>query len=136
MEPMMIAGEWIGFDRAPEMKGSSIGLVVPPITEGTRVNLGIRGITHATFSINIFHADGTHTFQGQLAIQEGMMRMGTPSQLSGPVYPLPDLVPGDMVVLSTTPGAIPFYTVTDNKTNDPAINFPLLGNFNIQRYND
>jgi hypothetical protein len=59
-----------------------------------------------------------------------------PMQLSGPVYPLPELVPGDVVVMSSQPGAIPFYTVTDNKTNDPAISFPILGSTNVTRYND
>jgi len=41
------------------------------------------------------------------------------------------------VALSIESGAgIPFYTVTDNKTNDPAINFPILGDLNVGRYNN
>lgn len=136
MEPMMIAAEWSGFDRPPELKGSSISLVVPPISEGSRVNLGIRGIIHTNYSIQIRHADGTISFAPFLSVQESMVRMGTPAQLSGPVYPLPELVPGDVVIMNVQPGAIPFYTVTDNKTNDPAINFAILGSTNVTRYND
>jgi hypothetical protein len=64
-----------------------------------------------------------------------MLKMGTPSQLAAP-FVLPDLVPGDRVMVEVFGGGIPFYTVTDNKTNDPAINFPVLADRNLGRYSD
>ena len=64
-----------------------------------------------------------------------MLKMGTPSQLAAP-FVLPDLVPGDRASVSIFGGGIPFYTVTDNKTNDPAINFPVLADRNLGRYSD
>lgn len=136
MEPMMIPAEWLGLERPPELRNATVSLEVPTISEGTRVNLGIRSLTHVTYAIVIRHADGTRHSTPPLALQANMMKMGTPGALTYP-FPLPELVPGDRVsILLSNGSGIPFYTVNDNVTSDPAINFAILGNVNVNRYSD
>lgn len=135
MEPMVIPAQFFGFERALEETSPGASIEVPRISEGTRVNLGVLGFEHCTFAIAITHADGTRSASVGLALQSGMLKMGTPSQLAAP-FVLPDLVPGDRVMVEVFGGGIPFYTVTDNQTNDPAINFPVLADRNLGRYSD
>jgi hypothetical protein len=135
MEPMIMPAQYFGFERPIEESSPGAGIDIPTISEGTRVNLGVLGFEHCTFMISIHHADGTSSSSAPLALQAGMLKMGTPSQLAAP-FVLPDLVPGDRASVSISGGGIPFYTVTDNKTNDPAINFPVLASFNLGRYSD
>ena len=136
MEPIFFPADWFGLNRPAEESHAGASIAVLRIPDGMRVNLGIRSFSQLSFTISISHADGTSSFKGPLGMDPDTLLMGTPSQLVAPLT-LPDLVPGDTVSILISRGAgIPFYTLTDNKTNDPAINFPVLGGGNLSRYDD
>ena len=136
MEPVMFPAEFFGLERPPELQTPNVGVTASRISEGARVNLGIRSLADSSVVLFIRHADGSRSTLQKFFVAADTLLMGTPSQLAAP-YVLPDLLPGDDVTLYVESGAgIPFYTVTDNRTNDPAINFPVLGDVNLGRYNN
>ena len=120
MEPMIIPAQWFGLEAAPGDARQAQNVIIPSISAGTRVNLGICSFEQLWFNIEIRHADGTRSISGNLMLPANTLRMGSPSQLAFPKV-MPDLVPGDSVTVSVSDGAgVPFYTVNDNATNDPA----------------
>jgi hypothetical protein len=133
IEPMMVPAEWMGLDGNTE---TATGVLIPPVPEGMRVNIGVLNLSgNFRGFIEIEHRDGTDNYQffGMVGPQ---LFMGSPEQLAFP-FTIPPIVAGDRISIGTSGCAcIPFYTLTDNKTNDPAITFGPHSSTNVGRYSD
>jgi hypothetical protein len=146
LEPAMVPAEWMGLDGPDQFRGILInpqfqtrvaaggsGIGIPPLTPGLRLNVGIRSFTRMAIFVFVRHADGTS--QGKL------LNVDANALIMGPVealFFLPPTGPGDSVSILVSSGmGIPFYTLTDNATNDPAIMFHYRGESSyLDRFND
>jgi hypothetical protein len=81
-----------------------------------RVNIGIRALTETSVEALIRRADGRLDGLRQLRFPAGWMEMKSANDFIGAV-----LQPGDQVTLSFSGAAVPFYTITENQTNDPTL---------------
>lgn len=96
---------------------SAMSVEIPPA--GARVNLGLRTLTATTVSALIYDASGRLRDLKSLSYPADTFVLAPAAQLLGAT-----LSPGDSISLSFTGSAIPFYTLTDNGTNDPAVIVP------------
>lgn len=94
------------------------GSVVVQIPEGNRfrVNLGIRTLTATSVTALIYGADGRLRDFVDVSFPANYTVMTSASE-----FVRRSLVPGDSLTLSFSGSAIPFYTITDNSTNDPTL---------------
>ena len=83
-----------------------------------RVNAGIRTLEATTMQAIIRRADGRLDGLRTLNFPAGWMEMKSLADFIGGSI---TLQPGDQVNLSFTGAAIPFYTITENQTNDPTL---------------
>ena len=81
-----------------------------------RLNIGIRTLTATTVEAIIRRADGRLDGLRTLRFPAGWMEMKAASDFIGAT-----LNPGDQVTLSFNGSAVPFYTITENATNDPTL---------------
>ena len=81
-----------------------------------RVNIGIRTLAATTVTAVIRRADGRLDGLRTLNFPAGWMEMKSANDFIGAV-----LLPGDQVTLSFNGAAVPFYTITENQTNDPTL---------------
>jgi hypothetical protein len=97
------------------------GSVQVQIPEGSRfrVNLGIRTLTATTSTALIYGADGRLRDFVELTFPAQYTTM-----ISAADFVRRPLAPGDSVTLTFSGSAIPFYTITDNSTNDPTLVVP------------
>jgi hypothetical protein len=84
-----------------------------------RVNAGIRALEATTVQAIVRRADGRLDGIRSLSFPAGWMEMKSISDFIGVV-----LAPGDQVTFSYTGAAVPFYTITENLTNDPTLVVP------------
>lgn len=85
-----------------------------PADGNFRVNVGVRAILDGTSRAIAVGADGLQKGIADRAFRAGEMVMGSPEAVYGLA-----LAPGDVLLVSFTRAIIPFYTLTDNRTNDP-----------------
>lgn len=81
-----------------------------------RVNIGITTLTATTVQAIIRRADGRLDGLRTRNFPAGWMEMKSASDFVGVA-----LQPGDQVTLSFNGAAVPFYTITENRTNDPTL---------------
>jgi hypothetical protein len=81
-----------------------------------RVNIGIRTLEATTVEAIIRRADGRLDGLRTLRFPAGWMEMKAASDFIGAT-----LNPGDQVTLSFNGASVPFYTITENRTNDPTL---------------
>ena len=85
-----------------------------------RINIGVRGLTYSSTVIAVFDKDGNTRVVKPITVLDGELIFGNVQDLTGIT-----LNPGDTIQFSTGYGAVvPFYTLTDNSTNDPTLIFP------------
>ena len=84
-----------------------------------RVNIGIRALEATTVEAIIRRADGRLDGLRTLHFPAGWMEMKSAGDFIGAT-----LNPGDQVTLSFSGAAVPFYTITENRTNDPTLVVP------------
>jgi len=95
---------------------SSFNLTPPD--PGFRLNLGFRTLTETTVSAVIFDVTGHLRDLRSIAFPADYFALIPASQLVG------DIAPGETFTLSFGGSVIPFYTLTENGTNDPAVVIP------------
>ncbi|HYC89983.1 MAG TPA: hypothetical protein VEO54_12280 [Thermoanaerobaculia bacterium] len=81
-----------------------------------RLNFGIRTLTATTAEALIRRADGRLDGLRTLRFPAGWMEMKAAADFIGAT-----LNPGDQVTLTFNGAAVPFYTITENATNDPTL---------------
>jgi hypothetical protein len=92
------------------------GLNVKVPTSQFRINIGLRTLTETKAKALIYNIDGRLREFHDLAWPADYTILGTPRQVLGV-----DLQPGESVSLFFDGAAIPFYTRTENRTNDPEL---------------
>ena len=81
-----------------------------------RLNFGIRTLAATTVEAIVRRADGRLDGLHTLRFPAGWMEMKSAADFIGAA-----LNPGDQVTLSFNGAAVPFYTITENATNDPTL---------------
>lgn len=81
-----------------------------------RMNVGFRTLTEAKVFILINGADGRLRDFRELRFPAGWMQMTGASELAGS-----ELKVGETMTLNFTGTVVPFYTLTENRTNDPTL---------------
>ncbi|HEX8168990.1 MAG TPA: hypothetical protein VF824_00445 [Thermoanaerobaculia bacterium] len=84
-----------------------------------RVNVGLRALTGVTVKVLVFGADGRLRDLRDRDFPAGWMQLTSASDFAGST-----LAPGESLTLLFTGGAVPFYTITENATNDPTLVVP------------
>jgi len=84
-----------------------------------RVNMGIRTLEATRVSIVFQRANGQLDGQRELNFPAGWMEMKSIADFVGKT-----LEPGHLLIVSVTGAAVPFYTITENRTNDPTLVVP------------
>lgn len=85
-----------------------------------RVNMGVRTFAASEVSLSV-KRDGTVVHRAFIPAPAEYLLFGRATDLLGTT----DLQPGDVVSMSFRRGfGVPFYTLTDNRTNDPALFTP------------
>ena len=85
-----------------------------PVDGNFRVNVGVRAVLQGTARAIAVGVDGLQKGTAERHFLAGEMVMGSPEA----VYGL-SLAPGEVLLVSFSRAMIPFYTLTDNRTNDP-----------------
>lgn len=90
--------------------------VVIPENDRSRINIGFRTLTEAKMRILIVGADGRLLSFHDVTYPSGWMQMTSASDFVGKT-----LTKGQVVQVQFNGSVIPFYTVTENSTNDPTL---------------
>jgi len=98
-----------------------------------RMNVGFRALTDTTITILISGTDGRLRDFRELKFPAGWMQMTGVAELAGS-----ELKPGESMTLGFSGVAIPFYTLTENRTNDPMLFVaePVAKSLNVGKYVD
>lgn len=98
-----------------------------------RVNVGFRAITDANVGVLIFGLDRRLRGNRGFTLPAGWMQMTSINDVAGG-----PLQPGEYIQLSFGGSVVPFYTITENRTNDPTLIVapPRAGSLNVGRYID
>lgn len=109
------------------------GLKLAPPDPRFRMNVGFRTLTDATVFILIHGADGRLRDFRELKFPAGWMQMTGASELAGS-----ELKAGETMTLTFTGTVVPFYTLTENRTNDPmlVVAEPRTRSLNVGAYVD
>ena len=95
-----------------------------------RLNVGVRAIAETVARVTVIGADGTEKArERERLIRAGEMLLGSVEGVYGVA-----VAPGDTVVITFTQPAIPFYTLTDNQTNDPLLYVQEPSDPSVERY--
>lgn len=81
-----------------------------------RVNVGLRALTDTKIKILIYSAEGRLRDLRDRSFPAGWMQMTSAAEFAGT-----PLLPGESMTLLLTGAVIPFYTITENATNDPTL---------------
>jgi hypothetical protein len=81
-----------------------------------RVNIGIRTLAETRMQALIYRADGRLDGFRDVTFPAGWMQMTSASDFIGRA-----LEPGQTLLLTFTGASMPFYTITENMTNDPTL---------------
>lgn len=84
-----------------------------------RVNMGIRTLEATRVSILFQRPNGQLDGQRELTFPAGWMEMKGVAEFVGKT-----LEPGHLLIISVEGAAVPFYTITENRTNDPTLVVP------------
>lgn len=84
-----------------------------------RINIGIRTLTETRVQALFYRADDRLDGFRNYTFPAGWMEMKSAADFLGRA-----MAPGESVILNFTGTAIPFYTVTENSTNDPTLVIP------------
>lgn len=95
------------------------GIEVSIPEEQFRLNIGIRALTETRMEAIVRRADGRLDGRLTRTFPAGTMQMNTASNFVGKT-----LNPGDSVTIAFDGAAIPFYTITENATDDPTMVIP------------
>jgi hypothetical protein len=87
-----------------------------PLDGNFRVNVGARAILAGSAKVFLVGADGSEKKSVERSFSAGDVIFGSPEAVYGVT-----VAPGDVLVVSFTRGIVPFYTLTDNRTNDPFV---------------
>ncbi|HJW93875.1 MAG TPA: hypothetical protein VJ901_09670 [Thermoanaerobaculia bacterium] len=98
------------------------GFAVNPPDQGFRLNVGFRTLTTTTVSALVFDSTGHVKDLKTLSLPGDYFTLIPSTQLVG------ELAPGETFSLSFSGSVIPFYTLTENGTNDPAVVIPRTTN--------
>jgi hypothetical protein len=90
--------------------------VTIPESDAARVNIGFRTLTAVTMRIFVEDAKGTLLSFHDVSYPAGLMQMTSAAQFVGK-----PLQKGYVVTVGFNGSVIPFYTLTDNTTNDPTL---------------
>jgi len=86
-------------------------------SDAFRVNIGVRSLEPATVELTVFDKDKVQLGTKQLNLFADELQFGSAREILGF-----DLKQGDVVHVAIVSGdAIPFYTFTENTTNDPSL---------------
>jgi len=98
-----------------------VSVAIPSPDERFRVNVGIIPLGQAAAVLTVDDAAGKRKVSRTLDVLEGMFMMSSIQELART-----EVLPTDVVRLTILPNgaAIPFYTLTENKTNDPELVVP------------
>ncbi|MEO8378037.1 MAG: hypothetical protein ABI779_00090 [Acidobacteriota bacterium] len=92
------------------------GLLVHIPDERFRVNIGLRALEATSVQVIILNAAGRPEGLRNLTFPAGWMEMKSASDFAGRA-----LTPGQSLSISVFGAAVPFYTITENATNDPTL---------------
>jgi hypothetical protein len=84
-----------------------------------RVNVGVRALTDVSAAILIYGADKRLRELREMTFPADYMTMAPVAQFLGR-----EMTAGEFFTMTFKGSAIPFYTVTENRTNDPAVFVP------------
>lgn len=108
----------------------SLTVTAPPA--GLRLNLAVRTFDEATVSVEVFRAGSVIAFR-EMTLARDFLLFNSAQQMTGI-----EVLPGDIVTIRLPDGGgVPMYTVTDNRSNDPALYMPPtrvifdVGTFNV-----
>jgi hypothetical protein len=90
--------------------------VVIPESDASRVSIGFRTLTDTKMRIFVESAEGVLLSFHDVSYPAGWMQMTSPRDFVGKA-----LAKGQVVTVAFTGSVIPFYTVTDNSTNDSTL---------------
>jgi hypothetical protein len=98
-----------------------------------RVNVGFRAITDTSVGVLIFGLDRRLRGNRAFTLPAGWMQMTSIADVAGG-----PLQPGEFIQLSFGGSVVPFYTITENRTNDPTLIVapPRATSLNVGRYVD
>ena len=99
-------------------------------TGNFRLNVGVRSIVHTIARVTVIGADGTEKARERVkVINAGEMFLGSVEGVYGVAA-----APGDTVIVTFDQPVIPFYTLTDNQTNDPLLYVQEPMDPSVERY--
>jgi hypothetical protein len=109
------------------------GMKLSPTDSRFRINVGFRTFTDTAITILINGTDGRLRDFREARFSAGWMQMTTLSELAGS-----EIKEGEAVTLLFSGAVVPFYTVTENRTNDPMliVGEPVSRSLNVGRYVD
>lgn len=96
-----------------------LSLKVPPADAPYRINIGLRTLTETKATVLIYEVSGHVKDLRNLSWPADYMTLGSISQILGI-----DLQPGESLTFFFDGAVIPFYTRTENRTNDPELFIP------------
>lgn len=109
------------------------GMKLTPPDARFRMNVGFRTLTDASITILITGTDGRLRDFRELRFPAGWMQMTGVSELAGS-----ELKAGESMSLVFGGAIVPFYTLTENRTNDPMlfVGDPVSRSLNVGKYVD
>ena len=84
-----------------------------------RMNVGFRALSAATVTVLVYDTDGRLRDIRQLEFPSGWMQMTGVNDVAGS-----ELKAGEVMTLGFSGAIVPFYTLTENRTNDPSLVVP------------
>ena len=90
--------------------------IVVPESDRSRINVGFRTLTDTSMRVLIYNTAGILIAFRDATFPAGWMQMTSINDFAGRV-----LGPGQSLQATFTGSVIPFYTVTENSTNDPTL---------------
>ena len=118
LEPMVSPAEYLNLTPNTQAGPPDYFLAIPGPSSGFRINVGVRSLASGMLRGTVRHQDGS-VATGQMFVDGDQLVMGSPQSLFGVT-----VGPGETLGLefgSAGSSGILFYTVNDNRTNDPAI---------------
>ena len=110
-----------------------VGLKLAAPDSRFRMNIGFRALTDASVTVLITGVDGRLRDFRELRFPAGWMQMTGAAELAGS-----ELKQGESMTLSFGGAVVPFYTLTENRTNDPMLFVaePTSKSLNVGKYVD
>jgi hypothetical protein len=113
--------KWPGSATLPRNSFSGDGYVITVPDASSRLNVGVRTFAASTISVEIKRGRstiGNRSFE----VAADTLTFTNAAGFTG----RSDLQPGDTIIIKGKGQFVPLFTVTDNRTNDPALFFPII----------